>query len=74
MNNKIESVVVESSAINCADYYPQDKVMVVYFKNESIYNYLDVPYFCFRGLFDAESKGKFLNKYVIKKFTFNKIN
>jgi len=74
MNNKIETVMVDSTAIYSAEYNLRMEEMTVYFNNESIYVYKKVPNFYWRGLFEAPSKGKFLNSYVFKKFTYNKID
>ena len=74
MNNKIETVMVDSTAIYSAEYNLQKEEMIVYFNNESIYKYFKVPNFYWRGLFKARSKGKFLNAYVFKKFTYNKLD
>ena len=74
MNNKIETVMVDSTAIYSAEYNLQKEEMIVHFNNESIYKYFKVPNFYWRGLFEARSKGKFLNTYVFKKFTYNKLD
>lgn len=73
MKNKIETVMVDSSAISSAEYNLSKQEMIVYFNNDSIYKYFKVPNFYWRGLFEAPSKGKFLNSYVFKKFTYNKM-
>jgi len=72
--NKIETVMVNSSAIFSAEYNIEKKEMIVYFNNDGIYKYHSVPSFYWRGLFDSTSKGKFLNEFVFKKFTYNKLN
>jgi len=74
MNNKIETIMVDSITIYGAEYDLEKQEMSVYFKNDSIYTYFKVPNFYWRGLFEAKSKGKFLNSYVFKKFTYNKLN
>lgn len=73
MTNTLESVMVESSSIYSAEYNSVDNTMLLYFNNESIYKYHEVPLFYWRGLFDASSKGKFINKFIVKKFSFEKL-
>ena len=68
MTNTNESIMVESSAIYSADYDVDLQEMVVYFNNDSIYKYHDVPLFYWRGLFNSTSKGKFLNHFIFKEF------
>ncbi len=74
MTNTLESVMVESSSIYSAEYNSVDNTMLLYFNNESIYKYHEVPLFYWRGLFDASSKGKFINKFIVKKFSFEKLS
>lgn len=56
--NKIETIMVDSSAIYSAEYNTEQQEIIVYFNNESIYKYHNVPTFIWRGLFDSDSKGK----------------
>ena len=74
MNNKIETVMVDSTAIYSAEYNLQKEEMIVYFNNESIYKYFKVPNFYWRGLFEARSKGKFLNQFIFKQFQAERID
>jgi lysyl-tRNA synthetase class 2 len=74
IQNTIETVMVNSSAIYSAEYDLAKQTLKVYFNNESIYDYLDVPEFYWRGLVTAPSKGKFLNSYVFKSFYFKRID
>ena len=74
MTNTIETVMVNSSAIYSAEYNIEDKTMLIYFNNESIYEYKEVPYFYWRGLFNSSSKGKFLNSFIFKKYKYVRIN
>ncbi len=72
--NKIETIIVDSSAIEFAEYNNKDEYLTIYFKNEGLYRYLNVPRFYWRGLTESSSKGKFINNFVVNKFKFTKIN
>lgn len=74
MTNTLESVMVDSSAIYSAEYNNNESTMLVYFNNDSIYKYHDVPIFYWRGLFESPSKGKFLNKFIFKNFKTERID
>jgi hypothetical protein len=74
MTNTLESVMVESSAIYSAEYNNNESTMLVYFNNESIYKYHNVPIFYWRGLFESASKGKFLNSFIFNKFKAERID
>lgn len=74
MTNTLESVMVDSSAIYSAEYNNNESTMLVYFNNDSIYKYHDVPIFYWRGLFESSSKGEFLNKFIFKNFKAERID
>jgi len=74
MANKFESLVVDSTAIYSAEYDLSKNEMMVYFNNDSIYKYHDVPLFMWRGLFNSSSKGKFLNNFILKSFDYGRVN
>ena len=74
MTNTLESIMVESSAIYSAEYNNEKNEMIVYFNNDSIYKYHDVPLFYWRGLFNSTSKGKFLNHFIFKEFQASRID
>lgn len=74
MANKLETIIVDSTAIEFAEYNNKDKYLTLYFKNEGVYRYLNVPHFYWRGLAESESKGKFINNFIVKKFNFTKFN
>ena len=61
-----------SSTISTGRYYTEDKTLVLIYTNGGIYEYEDVPLFYWRGLLDAESKGKFINTNIKRLFKFNK--
>ena len=72
MNHDI--IYVESSAINNARYDHNYERLIVRFNNESSYQYKDVPLFYWRGLQNSSSKGKFINNFIVKKFSFDKLS
>ena len=74
MTNTIETVMVDSSAIYSAEYNLEKEELIVYFDNDGIYKYLNVPKFYWRGLFNSKSKGKFINNFILRKFTYTKLN
>jgi len=63
----------KSTAIQMARYYSEDQELTIIFSNAGTYKYEEVPYHIWRGLFDAESKGKFINKYINGYYRFNKL-
>jgi hypothetical protein len=73
MNNNFEKFRNDnSSTISMARYYTDTKELTLIYKNGGVYEYEDVPLFYWRGLLDAESKGKFINTNIKRLFKFNK--
>ena len=64
-----EDLIVESSAIQHATYYPRTDTLFVLFTNGHAYNYYDVPRFAWEGLRNAPSAGTFIN-VVLKTMNF----
>jgi len=72
MNHDI--IYVDSSAISNARYDHNTQRLIVRFTNESSYQYKNVPLFYWRGLQNSSSKGKFISKFIVKKFSFDKLS
>ena len=61
-----------SSTISTGRYYTKNQTLVLIYTNGGIYEYEDVPLFYWRGLLNAESKGRFINTNIKRLFKFNK--
>ena len=72
MNNFEKFRNDNSSTISMARYYTDTKELTLIYKNGGVYEYEDVPLFYWRGLLNAESKGKFINTNIKRLFKFNK--
>ena len=72
MNNLEKFRDDSSSTISAGRYYPEDKTLTLVYRNGGVYEYEDVPLFYWRGLLDANSKGKFINTNIKRLFQFNK--
>ena len=62
----------KSTAMQMARYYSDVQELTIIFKNASVYDYEKVPYHVWRGLMDAESKGRFINRYITGFYRFTK--
>ena len=67
----MQTVDVNSTAIDRASYKYEDYRLTLTFNNGSRYNYEGVPNHVFEGLRSSQSKRKFINKYVLPVYTFN---
>ena len=66
----MQSVDVNSTAISTAQYEYDNYRLKLTFNNGQSYNYTKVPNHVFEGLRTSESKGKFINKYVLPVYKF----
>jgi len=64
-----QTVDVNSTAISTASYEYDSYRLRLTFKNGGKYEYSRVPVHVFEGLRSSESKGRFINKYVLSSFT-----
>ena len=64
---------VESSVINKIVYNEKTKELYIVFKNKHIYKYKEVPIEIIKEFISAESKGKYFNKKLKKKYLEVKI-
>lgn len=73
MSNIIEKVLVDSECIHDAKYNNLTNRLTLFYKSGGVYAYERVPSFYWHGLFNATSKGKFINSNIINKWKYNKI-
>ena len=66
----MQLIDVNSTAISTAKYEYESYKLRLVFKNGGAYDYTKVPNFVFEGLRTSESKGKFINKYVLPVYKF----
>ena len=71
--NILETIKVNSSAINEVKYDIENEALQVEFINKSKYIYKEVPKHVFNGIADSDSKGKFINKYIIDKYKYEAV-
>ncbi len=67
----MQSVDVNSTAISTAEYQYDKYRLKLTFTNGRSYNYTRVPNHVFEGLRVSESKGKFINKYVLPVYNYS---
>jgi hypothetical protein len=63
-----QAISVNSTAIDSAGYMYDSYSLRLTFKNGRSYDYTKVPNHVFEGLRSSESKGKFINKYILKSY------
>jgi hypothetical protein len=71
-NNLLQTVNVDSTAIQTAEYEYDSYRLRLTYQNGSSYDYTKVPNFVFEGLRSSESKGKFINHYILNSYRFTR--
>lgn len=64
---------VQSSNIESIGYDHNAATLEVKFHSGEVYQYTNVPESVYKGLFDAESKGRYFHTNIRGKYPFNKI-
>lgn len=64
------SVHLDSSMLIYAEYDHDNKILIIEFKNNSEYKYIDVPVEIFDGLANASSAGKYFNSNIKDVYEF----
>ncbi len=62
--NNLECYNVVSSNLDEVCFDNQTSILCIYFKNNSVYEYLNVPYSEFQNLLHSGSKGRYLDSYI----------
>ena len=67
------SVSINSSNLKFATYHTEVKTLTITFKNDSIYEYYDVPWEIFTKLRMSDSQGKFFNAKISRVYKYKKV-
>lgn len=66
-------IQVDSKNLDAIGYDESDSILVIRFKSGAAYRYFDVPRYEFDNLMVADSKGKYANQNIYKKYREQKI-
>ena len=69
----MDLVKVDSSNVNAVGYDEETEELYVEFHSGSTYKYLNVPYYVFEELCDADSVGQYLNKEVKNTYEYERL-
>ena len=69
----MQTVEVNSTAIQKADYEYDNYKLILTYTNGSSYSYTKVPNFVFEGLRTSASKGKFINKHILSTYNYRRV-
>ena len=64
---------VESEMLVAAGYDQKSHSLYAVFRTGETYRYKNVPSFIYELLMSAESKGRFMHKYVLNRFDYERV-
>jgi len=64
---------VESEMLVAAGYHAKSHSLYAEFRTGETYRYKNVPSFVYELLMSAESKGRFMHKYVLNRFDYERV-
>jgi KTSC domain len=70
---KMKLKSVESEMLVAAGYDEKSHSMLAVFRTGETYRYKNVPSFVYERLMRADSKGKFMHKYIIGRFDYERV-
>lgn len=62
-----------SSVIHTYSYSPATEILRIIYQSGAVYDYLEVPQDIFDQFLRVQSKGRFLNYVIKKKFKYKKV-
>ena len=71
--NLIEEIIVDSSCISWAKHYKYSKKLKLEYANGNKYEYNGISNELWSGLYNAESKGEFINKNIKPNYKCKKV-
>ena len=64
---------VESEMLVAVGYDEKSHSLQVVFRTGETYRYRNVPSFVYERLMSADSKGKFMHKYILNRFDYERV-
>jgi KTSC domain len=64
---------VESEMLVAAGYDEKSHSLLAVFRTGETYRYKNVPSFVYERLMTADSKGKFMHKYILNRFDYERV-
>jgi len=64
---------VDSEMLVAAGYDQKSHSLLAVFRTGETYRYKNVPSFIYTGLMNADSKGRYMHKYVLGRFDYERV-
>ena len=63
-----------TAACGISDFEYQSQVLKIYFTDDSVYEYFDVPKEVYRKLINADSPGRFARRHIYNNYVYRSVN
>ena len=74
LNQSISEYSNTTANAGILDFEYKQQVLKVYFADESVYEYFDVPKEVYRKLINADSPGRFARRHIFNNYVYRSIN
>ena len=64
---------LDSEMLVAAGYDEKSRSLLAVFRTGETYRYKNVPSFVYQRLMTADSKGKFMHKYILNRFDYERV-
>ncbi|HTD97940.1 MAG TPA: KTSC domain-containing protein [Mucilaginibacter sp.] len=74
LNQSIDEYSNTTANAGILDFEYKQQVLKVYFADESVYEYFDVPKEVYRKLINADSPGRFARRHIFNTYVYRSLN
>jgi DnaJ-class molecular chaperone len=74
LNQSIEEYGNTTANSGILDFEYKSQVLKIYFSDDSVYEYFDVPKEVYRKLINADSPGRFARRHVFNSYVYRSLN
>jgi curved DNA-binding protein CbpA len=74
LNQSIEEYNNTTASSGIIDFEYKSQVLKIYFSDDSVYEYFDVPKEVYRKLINADSPGRFARRHIFNAYVYRSLN
>jgi len=74
LNQSIEEYNTTTTNAGILDFEYKSQTLKIYFSDDSVYEYFDVPKEVYRKLINADSPGRFARRHIFNAYTYRSLN
>lgn len=74
LNQSIEEYTNTTASSGILDFEYKSQVLKIYFSDENVYEYFDVPKEVYRKLINADSPGRFARRHIFNNYVYRSVN